>query len=191
MSDEAIKLFRGIMAATANGIKTCTLGKIVRFDVQKMKADIQPLVRHRNKDGTTAEPSLLVEVPVAYIKTKDFMIRTPYAEGDIVLVVFADTDIDNVLLTGSMADPNSERTHSLDDAIAIGGITPYSESTPAEHSEDLLISTTDLETKIVLTKTGDIEIKAKNITLDAAQNINIKEAGQEVQVGSQNVLVGD
>ena len=60
-----------------------------------------------------------------YIPTNDKMetaIPGVYAAGDIGVVVYLDRDSDAVIAGGAEADPNTERLHSGDDAIFIGGI---------------------------------------------------------------------
>lgn len=170
--DAPNKFFNQLSQNLTGGINSCTLGKIETFDPTAMKANVIPLVK--SKDGNKP---MLIEVPVSFIKAGPFVIRPPYKKGDIVLVVFADEDIDNVLLSGNISEPNSTRKHSLDDAIVVGGIMPFTQTLPDEHIEDLAIAKDDFSTKIVIKKDGDIEVKGGNIKIDASENIDIEAAG--------------
>ncbi len=107
MQDSPMDFFNKLSGNLVNGINSCMLGRIETFDASKMKANVVPLVK--NKDGNKP---MLIEVPVSFIKAGPFLIRPPYKKGDIVLVVFADEDIDNVLLSGNISEPNSTRKHS-------------------------------------------------------------------------------
>ena len=168
MSDEAIKLLKGLGSGTAKGIYSCTLGKIVKFDAEKMKAEVQPLAKSVRKDGTEVNQSLLIEVPVAHFRTKEFIIRPPYKPGDVVVVLFADQDLDNILLTGDISSPNTDRSHSISDAIVIGGIQPYSMAgVHLGRPDELVISTVKEKSHIIMNDQGDIEIKAKKLKINA------------------------
>lgn len=156
------KLSNGII----NGINNCMLGKIDNFNSKTMKADIMPLVKKRYENGEVENVSLLIEVPVSAMKAGPFVIRPPYRKGDIVLVVFADSDIENALLSGDVSKPNSTRKHSLDDAIVVGGVMPFTNTLPEEHSKDLIIGNEDFSTKIVLKEAGGILFESdKEITI--------------------------
>lgn len=177
MSDEAIKLLKGLGDGTAKGIYSCTLGKIVKFDAEKMKAEVQPLAKSVRPDGTEVNQSLLIEVPVAHFRTKEFIIRPPYKPDDIVVVLFADQDIDNILLTGDISSPNTDRVHSISDAIVIGGIQPYNMAgVHPGRPDELVISTVKEKSHIIMNDQGDIEIKANKLEIDA-ETIKIKASG--------------
>lgn len=169
MQDSPMDFFNKLSGNLVNGINSCMLGKIETFDASKMKANVIPLVK--NKDG---DKPMLIEIPVSFIKAGSFLIRPPYKKGDIVLVVFADEDIDNVLLSGSVSEPNSTRKHSLDDAIVVGGIMPFTQTLPNEHIEDLVIAKDDFTTKIVVKEDGEIIIQGGKVYLgseDAEEGI--------------------
>ena len=167
--DSPMEFFNKLSGNLVNGINSCMLGRIETFDASKMKANVIPLVK--NKDG---DKPMLIEIPVSFIKAGSFLIRPPYKKGDIVLVVFADEDIDNVLLSGNISEPNSTRKHSLDDAIVVGGIMPFTQTLPNEHIEDLVIAKDDFTTKIVVKEDGEIIIQGGKVYLgseDAEEGI--------------------
>lgn len=164
---EFLDFMDGFWEGTIEGINSCTIGKIEKFDATTMKADVVPLVKKKNKDGTTEDISLLIEVPVSFMKAGPFLIRPPYKTGDIVLVVFADRDIENVLFSGDKGDPIRNDLHSLDNAIIVGGIMPFTKALPADHVNDLIIAKDDFSTKIVIKENGDIIIKGGKIYLGA------------------------
>jgi len=172
--DSPLDFFSKLSGNLINGINSCMLGRIETFDASKMKANVIPLVK--NKDG---DKPILIEVPVSFIKAGPFLIRPPYKKGDIVLVVFADEDIDNVLLSGKVSEPNSIRKHSLDDAIVVGGIMPFTQTLPNEHIEDLVIAKDDFTTKIVVKEDGEIIIQGGKVYLgsgDAEEGIPLGNA---------------
>ena len=164
--DSPRDFFNKLTTNLTSGINNCMLAKIETFDHKKMKANVIPLVKYRNKDNSIEERPMLIEVPVSFVKAGPFVIRPPYQSGDIVLLVFADEDIENVLFSGDISEPNSARKHSLDDAIVVGGIMPFTKELPGEHSKDLVIAKDDFTTKIVLKEDGEILIESsKGVTI--------------------------
>lgn len=169
-----MKFMGKLSNSIVNGINNCMLGKVESFDASTMKADISPLISNANADGGYANMSMLVEVPVSFLKAGPFVIRPPYKAGDIVLIVFADSDIDNALLSGAASTPNSTRKHSLDDAIVVGGIMPYTTTLPDEHIDDLIIGTEDFKAKIVISEDGTILLSCeKEIEISSEKSVTI------------------
>lgn len=166
--DNAMEFMNNLSGNITGGINSCMMGKIEKFDGKTMKADVVPLVRTKNKAGEIEEVSMLIEVPVSFLKAGPFLIRPPYKEGDIVLMIFADSDIENVLLSGNVSNPNSSRRHSLDDAIVVGSIMPFTTTLPEEHLNDLIIAKDDFTSKIVIKENGDIVIQGGKIYLGSA-----------------------
>ena len=52
-------------------------------------------------------------------RTKTTIFETVYEKGDIVLVVFSERALDNVM-TGKIAHPEFNRRHSINDAVIVG-----------------------------------------------------------------------
>lgn len=163
--DEAMEFMKNLKGNITGGINNCMMAKIEKFDGTTMRADVIPLVRMKNKDGKLEDVSMLIEVPVSFLKAGPFLIRPPYKSGDIVIVIFADNDIENVLLSGDTSNPNSTRKHSLDDAIIVGSIMPFTTTLPGEHLDDLIIANKDFTTKIVLKENGEVIIQGGNVFL--------------------------
>ncbi len=153
--DSPMKFFEKLNEGLTGNLNCCILGKINTFDGVKMKASIIPLVRKKD-----TERPMLIEVPVSFLNAGGFIIKPTYKKGDIVAVIFADEDIDNVLLSGNISSANSKRTHSLDDAIVIGSIMPFTKNMPSEYSNDLIISKDNFSSKIILKQNGAIEINS-------------------------------
>jgi len=173
---EAIKFFDGILGEVAQGIHTCMLGKVNKFDHKKMKAEVIPLHKRRLANGQAIEYPLLLEVPVAFFYANGFFIRPPYQKGDLVVVVFADSEIDKILMSGGKESPNSERRHALTDAIVVGGWQKFTEELPISDSnvDDMVISNKDTSFSIIIQKDGAIELKSKkSIGIKSDENITI------------------
>lgn len=121
-------------------IHTIAPAKVVKYDENKQKADIQLLFMTVYADGTKEPYRLLEGVPVMFQRFKlnkgqSFSIKingvtqtaqveqdlvyAPFLRaGDIVVVGFAERALDN--LTNRPFDPEYHRTHSVQDAIVLG-----------------------------------------------------------------------
>lgn len=159
--DSAHKFFNSLKGNLSEQTNSAMVGRIERFDASKMKADVLPLIRSKNG----AKPSMLIGVPVSMLRAGGFVIRPPYKKGDIVLVVFVDRDMDNFMLSGRQSTPETNRTHSLDDAVVVGSVMPFTESLPSGHSNDLVIGTENFSSKIVMQPDGNIVIDGKSVTI--------------------------
>lgn len=168
-----MKVLGNLSGGVMNNLNNCMLCRVEKYDVAKMKAELTPMLRVEGVEGELEELHLLIEVPVMLLKAGPFVIRPPYKQGDIVVVVFADGDIENILLSGDVSNPNSKRRHSLDDAIVIGGLMPFTEDLPSGNSNDLVIGKDDFSSSIIFKENGDIDITASG-------NINIK--GQRINL---------
>ena len=158
--DIATDFFNGFKDGMVGGIKVCKVGEIIDFDPTRMSASVNIF----NK-GQGGDYSPLINVPVSFIKAGDFFIRPPYKAKDKVIVVFADSDIDNILISGSKSDSNSTRTHDIADAIIVSSFNSFNVELPSDNVEDLLISNKEGTTKVILKADGDVVIEGKNILL--------------------------
>lgn len=107
--------------ATAAGLCVADIVKVISFDEGAMTVDVQPLARYPDEDSFQDKPQVL-SVPVAMVYGGGFVIRPIYQTGDIGVVIYLDRDSDAVIAGGAAADPNTERLHSGDDAVFVGGL---------------------------------------------------------------------
>lgn len=144
--------FNKLINNIKSDINSCLIGRIEKFSGSNMKADVLPL--HEDKS------SMLINLPVASLNAGGFIIKPPYQKGDLVLVVFADSDIDNILYSGNVSNATSVEKHALKDGIVVGGILPFTKSIPNINSNDLVIGKSDLSGNIIFKSNGSIEIKS-------------------------------
>lgn len=173
---EAIKFFDGLVGEMTHNIHTCMLGKINKFDHKKMEAEVILLHKRRLSNGESKEYPIIYKVPVAFFYANDFFIRPPYKKGDLVVVVFADSEIDKILMSGEKESSNSERRHALTDAIVIGGWNKPTDELPISdaNSNDMVISNKDTSFSIVIQKDGAIEFKSnKSIDIKSDEGVTI------------------
>ena len=147
-----------------NNLHTALICKIVKIDIEKMMADVKPLNKKKFKDQEPIDLPLIQNVPVALPNTEDFYIRLPYKVGDIVVVIFSERRVDEIMNFGKDT-ATGKRKHSLDDGIIVAGINLFSNSLSSEHKDDLLIQNKNNNSKIVMKPSGEVIVDAELIKL--------------------------
>jgi len=100
----------------------CALpGRVESFDSDSCTAVIQPMVKSR----TGISLPLLRDVPV-FMPSLNGIPVFDVSAGDFCLVVFADTAVDNWIMTGEEAGSISGRSHDLSDGFAFVGFHLHS-----------------------------------------------------------------
>jgi len=177
-----VKFFDNFIQEALANLHTCMPARIESFDPVTMKADVQPLFKRKFRGQDAVPLPKQVSVPVACMRAGGFIIRPPYKKGDMALLVFSERALDNVLGTGQMADPESNRKHALDDAIIIGGFLPFINTLSGSNAEDLVIGKEDFTTRVVLKPDDTAEIiapKGLNITADDPTGTGVQITGRD------------
>ncbi len=183
------------MTEVEDSVHVAMLATIEKYDPEKMQATIKPIQK-----GIP----IIQDVPVATLRGGPFFIRVPYQRGDTVVVVFTDRGIDDQIGTGSETQNTGTRKHALDDAIIVGGITPWNDPLPAGHPNDVVIAKDDLSSKVVVQANNEIIIQTNaNITLSGSNlifggtgvqftgtTVGIGSAGADVEVEGDSIKLG-
>lgn len=141
-------------------VHTALPAKILKFDHENMRAEIELLKKKKVNDTEYTIPPIL-NVPVGFILAGDFYIRPPYKKGDTVQVVFNESAIDKLIVSGKPEDSQIERVFSLDDAVIVSGIKMQSTSKlSSDNKNDLLIANKNINSKVILKQNGDIVIES-------------------------------
>ncbi|MFR5908893.1 MAG: Gp138 family membrane-puncturing spike protein [Gemmiger formicilis] len=148
--------------ADAAGLCVADVVKVLAFDEAALTVDVQPITRYPDEDTFQTKPPVLA-VPVATIYGGGFVIRPVYKAGDIGVVVYLDRDSDAVIAGGAEADPNTERLHSGDDAVFVGGIRTGGSSISGLPAGSLSLGTSDGGVYLSISPSG-IDIKG-NVTI--------------------------
>lgn len=185
---EATKFFDGLLKEAFSEIHTCMLGKIQSFDGQKMVADVIPLAKRKLADGRIENMPLISQAPVMFLYANGFFVRPPLKPGDLVVVVFAERELDAVLLSGSSQAPSSNRHHGLEDAIILGGWLPFSGNLPVAGTDDLVIGHDSGKVTITIKPDGIVEIAAQEtMSINAPKGITLMATDKQ---GSGVQIVG-
>lgn len=153
----ANNFFEDLKKNIAGETNVCKMAKVVKFYPEIMKVDVMPLPSEDN--------SMIINVPVATVRSKDFLIYYPLEADDIVILIFADNDTDNILLGEDSIE--TERGHDISDCICIGGITLLNDTLEVDEKDALVMQNISNSASISIKKDGDIKIKAKNFKVEA------------------------
>lgn len=108
--------------AMRRSIAVASVVSVISADLLKGTVDVQPLCKTMIDGKYESQPPLL-NVPVLKHRDSDGNLVSPsYQAGDIGLVVFCDSDIDNIIISRAESEPSSERVHAVDDGIFVGVI---------------------------------------------------------------------
>ncbi len=110
------------------GMWTALPGIIEALDLAAMTCTVQPAIQAVVVDADGSQRAvnlpLLLDVPIVFPKGGNFLLTSPIAVGEEVLVVFSSRCIDAWWQSGGVQQAMEARMHDLSDGFAIPG--PYS-----------------------------------------------------------------
>ena len=143
-----------------NIIHTSFPGIIISYDHTVQKAVIQPALNKNYTDGTTAPMPILTNVPIVFPRSGGAALTFPINPGDTVLVICSERSLDNWLNTGGQVTPDDPRKFDLSDAMAIPGLYPFSQVSPAPNNSDVVLQYQGSQIRI--NANGDVQIVTSN-----------------------------
>jgi hypothetical protein len=180
---------RKMINDAVSDIHTSLPAKINKYDAEKMRAEIT-LISKQNLEGEMVEIPPVLEVPVGFMKAGKFIIRLPFQKGDVVVVVFSEKAIDQLLISGKSEEVKYTRMHSIDDAIIVNSLQLESESDlNSSYTSDLLIENQEANSRIVMKNNGDLLAETSgNTTIDTSGSTTVN-SGAPVTVNAPNTTV--
>jgi len=160
MADKRTQLETVVQTAIDSALKelhTCLPAVVTDFDESTQLIECQPTIK-RKLAGELVNLPLLVGVPYRCFKSTTFSITIPIEVGDHVMVLFAERSIDTWLTEGGIQNPFDIRKHTLSDAFAIPMMYHQKDLIPDFDPDNLEIKNNDGDTKIVIKKSGGIDI---------------------------------
>jgi hypothetical protein len=110
--------------------------------------------------GEVVQMPIIVDVPVSFTRCGNAHITFPINAGDTGFLIFADRDVSNWLNSGNGGVPDSQRTHSINDAYFVAGIVGGGVSA---NPNDVEIKYNG--TSIHIRKNGDVDITAPTVKI--------------------------
>lgn len=153
-------------------LHTILPGQIINFDPVEQLADIQIQLK-RNIAGELINLPVLQKVPIRFLKSGNFTITFPLAEGDEVAVYIIERSIDNWLENGGIQSPNDTRKFDLSDAYAVPVLYSQAQKITDFDPDNMVIKSTNGNSKITIKADGNIEIDTTTATINATTtNVN-------------------
>lgn len=161
--------------------------RILKYDSSRLRADIELLAKKELEGEQVTIPPIL-EVPVSTLRAGAFVIVPPYSKGDVVQVLFNQSALDNLLITGDPEEVEYKREYSFDDAVVIGGLQIEQADDLPDVGENLYIGGRDGETKIEITPDSEINITCEEANVEADE-VNVESGDINLGQGVLEPLV--
>lgn len=175
-------------------LKVCMPAMIETYDFKTQKASVKITMQELYEDGSTVDYPIITGVPVVFMAAGGASINLPVLKGDNCFVIFFDRDMSNWLLGGVGQKPDSTRMHHTSDAVAIMGLSPFTNISKAENNTDVLINYSG--SKITIKPDGILNIETtKDINIKAIEDITVNcknatvTADELITVNSKNTNI--
>lgn len=113
------------LRAHSLGLRVALPARVERYEVAKQRADVKPLLKLREANGTVSSLPVIRRVPVVFPGGGGFRVIFPLVPGDTVELLINDQAIDAWKERGAEQDPGMVRMHDLSDAVAIPGMKSF------------------------------------------------------------------
>lgn len=193
MSKGQAEVINDLMRKISGGVRVAMPASIESYDFKTQKADIKIDMQELYHNGTSLDYPVLSGVPVIFPRCGGASITMPISRGDTCLVMFLDRDSTAWLLGGKNLKPKSMRSHHLSDAVAIMGLSPFTNKSPSKNNTDMLISfdgsfvTLKPKGIIDITSAKEINVKTEGVIINC-KNANVT-AEESIDVTCKNVTV--
>lgn len=172
MMQEFVQQVKCLVADSTNQMHTVLPGKIVKFDVSKCLALVQPVGKFAKPDGSMLDLPQVSDVPIVFVQSaqQQAAIAYPINEGDGCLLLFAEQALD-CWRSGGEAETKSDLKFDLTNCIAIPGLFVNANKLLAEACEKQAIIIEQNGKRIAVSEAG-IAVRG-DITVEG----NIKASG--------------
>lgn len=173
----------------AKSIQLGLVCKIKKYDKQKMRANVEPVIQRKNELDETVDYPILVDVPVAFLYSGGYYIRPDYQTDDLVWVTFSTFDTEYALKEEKR--PESETIFNMENACVQNGITKKDFSDVSDFSNSgLLIGHKD--GLMIQVDTDKLYIKnASKIEMLGATESFVKGDTLQTELNKDKTLMGD
>lgn len=170
LKPELRDIMDAIRRETMAALNCVQIGEITAYDAAANTASVAIKSVKQFADGSTLEYPELGDCPVFILGGGGAALSMPIASGDTCLVLFADRDIDTWHYTGSTDVPNTNRMHSISDAIVLVGVRP--------------------STNPVVATGGIVHLKAaESVRFESDEQVEIAVGDAAVSVGTTRAQV--
>lgn len=168
--DEAL---RRVLQSERLDLHVAMPATVLSYDSDTQTANLRPMVRRvipaADEDvdeDQTEELPVLPNVPILWPRAGllKFHFHAPMEEGDGVLVLFCDQDLNQYRRTGQVSDPGVGTRHGLSGAVALPGLFPI--------GNDLTVDSDDAQ----IGRDGGPVVKFRTATIEAGGTDQLAKA---------------
>ena len=160
--DDRLKRLNTVMPAT-----------IQEYNKINQTVTVIPCYEIKFSNGKSLGRSPIKNVPVIFMRSKECGIYFDLSEGDTVMLVFSQRELETWYNTGEITVPKYDRAHHLTDAIAIPGL--YDSKNKIENPKDGIN---------IFHKNDSININDDNITLKKGKS-TLKMSDDSVEINDK------
>ncbi|OAJ35358.1 Gp138 family membrane-puncturing spike protein [Piscirickettsia salmonis] len=161
-------------------VHTSIPGRIASYDAKTQKANIQPVIKKKLRDGRSFSMPVITDIPVMFPSAGGGLLSFPAKQGDTGLLFFCERSIDQ-WMTGNNdeAEPLGNHKHNYTDAVFIPGLYPYSKTLNADPiNTELKFSGNQIILKpdgsIVINAPKSVTINTETYNVNATKQVNFK-----------------
>ncbi len=168
-------------------INTIILAKIIDVNIPEKRLVIKSLINGVDTHDQPIIPPQIYDVPYCAQRGGDAGIITNYKVGDTVVVGFCQRQIDITKNTMEQSTPTLTRFHALNDAIVL---SHWSNNEPTVYIKitDDGIEIETLNRPISISTTGNINMMANNITMNATTKFQVNSP--DIELNGNSKIIG-
>ncbi len=122
---DLVNMLEIALESHSNLLRVAMPGRVLKYDNQTHKAEVQPLIKYQKEGGEPRELAPIAGVPIAHPRSQAGAVYLPIAPGDPVTLLCSDRDLSRWRAgSGQTAMPLIMRAHDLADCWAIPGGYP-------------------------------------------------------------------
>ena len=174
------ELVQRIVNDTLRRLRVAMPAEVVSYDPERSMVKVRIVQPELLQDGTTEQQPVIAEVPVSWMRCGGAWITFPINPGDTGLLTFCDADVGGWVSEGDTTGPDSERRHSISDAVFLPGIQGGGvESNPDDVEIQYQGSTihirhdgsVEVNAPVVLVNTEDATLNTTTATVNAEDTV--------------------
>lgn len=143
------------------GVHTSMPAKIISYEFSSRKATVLPLVNLRMASGDLLEMPAIDAVPVMFPCSHGWSLIGPIKEGDLGLLLVTESSLGNWLNgQGQQVDPEDETRFSLQDAVFLPGMYPFS-AIPSQPGAENELALATPNGSLIIREDGSIAVEAQ------------------------------
>ena len=144
-----------VAAKHVEGLHTAMPGIVDEYDAATRRAAVKPAIKIRLDTDELIDRPLIVNVPVVWPAGGGWMVHSPLASGDPVLLVFMMRGFADFLKDFRTCAPTPGHRCELTDAVAIPGFGPDPGNKPDYAANDgIVVQSTDGDVALAVTSNG-------------------------------------